>query len=43
MYYRVVFSREIYLTVGTRLFGDDQDSEYGRLEPVGLMEIQWFF
>lgn len=37
------FKREIYLTAGAQWFGGDDDSEYGRLEPVGLMELQWFF
>ncbi len=36
-------SQEIYFTAGAQWFGGDQDSEYGRLEPLGLMEIQWFF
>ncbi|MEQ9545072.1 MAG: hypothetical protein RIK85_03630 [Marinobacter sp.] len=35
--------REIYFTVGAQWFGGDDDSEYGRLEPLGLMEVQWFF
>ncbi|MGK7297411.1 MAG: hypothetical protein ACNS61_16590 [Candidatus Wenzhouxiangella sp. M2_3B_020] len=34
---------EIYLTVGAQVFGGDGDSEYGRLEPLGLLEVQWFF
>ncbi|GAA0843380.1 hypothetical protein GCM10009113_13120 [Marinobacter szutsaonensis] len=34
---------EIYLTAGAQWFGGDDDSEYGRFEPVGLMEVQWFF
>ena len=34
---------EIYLTVGAQVFGGDNDSEYGRLEPLGLLEVQWFF
>lgn len=37
------FNREIYLTVGAQWFGGDDDSEYGRSEPLGLMEVQWFF
>lgn len=36
-------SQEIYFTAGAQWFGGDQDSEYGSLEPLGLMEIQWFF
>lgn len=36
-------SHEIYFTAGAQWFGGDQDSEYGRLEPLGLIEIQWFF
>jgi len=35
--------QEVYFTAGAQWFGGDQDSEYGRLEPLGLMEIQWFF
>ncbi|WP_417531813.1 hypothetical protein [Marinobacter lipolyticus] len=35
--------REIYFTVGAQWFGGDDDSEYGALEPLGLMEVQWFF
>jgi len=34
---------EIYLTAGAQWFGGDDDSEYGRFDPVGLMELQWFF
>ncbi|BEH15772.1 hypothetical protein [Marinobacter shengliensis] len=37
------FRREVYLTAGAQLFGGDEESEYGRSEPVGLMEVQWFF
>ncbi len=37
------FKPEIYLTAGAQWFGGDDDSEYGRLEPLGLMEVQWFF
>ncbi|MDL0433456.1 hypothetical protein QPM17_20135 [Marinobacter sp. TBZ242] len=36
-------NREIYVTAGAQWFGGDDDSEYGRLEPLGLMEVQWFF
>jgi hypothetical protein len=36
-------SQEIYFTAGAQWFGGDQDSEYGRLERLGLMEIHWFF
>ncbi|WP_303290409.1 hypothetical protein [Marinobacter sp. SS5-14b] len=35
--------REIYVTVGAQWFGGGDDSEYGALEPLGLMELQWFF
>lgn len=34
---------EIYLTAGTQLYGGTPQSEYGRLEPLGLLEAQWFF
>ncbi|WP_297791007.1 hypothetical protein [uncultured Marinobacter sp.] len=34
---------EIYFTAGAQWFGGDDDSEYGKLEPLGLMEVQWFF
>ncbi|MFE8069999.1 hypothetical protein QQM79_02980 [Marinobacteraceae bacterium S3BR75-40.1] len=34
---------EVYLTAGAQLFGGDDDSEYGRLEPLGLLETLWFF
>lgn len=36
-------SQEIYFTAGAQWFGGDEDSEYGRLKSLGLMEIEWFF
>ena len=36
-------SHEIYFTAGAQWFGGDRESEYGKLEALGLMEVQWFF
>jgi len=36
-------TQEIYLTAGTQWFSGDDDSEFGRLEPLALLEVQWFF
>lgn len=37
------FSQEIYLTAGAQWFGGNDTSEYGMLEPLGLVEMQWYF
>lgn len=34
---------EVYLTAGVQLFGGDDESEYGFLNNLGLLEVQWFF
>ncbi|WP_417568136.1 hypothetical protein [Marinobacter sp.] len=34
---------EVYLTAGVQLFGGNDDSEYGALKSLGLLEAQWFF
>ena len=36
-------AQETYLTAGAQWFGGDDDSEFGRLEPLALLEVQWFF
>jgi len=36
-------TQETYLTAGAQWFGGDDDSEFGRLEPLALLEVQWFF
>ncbi|WP_096275885.1 hypothetical protein [Marinobacter sp. LV10R510-11A] len=36
-------ARETYLTAGAQWFGGDDDSEFGRLKPLALLEVQWFF
>ena len=35
--------REIYFTAGAQWFGGNDTSEYGKLDPLGLVEMQWFF
>lgn len=34
---------EVYFTVGMQIFGGDDNSEFGRLNTLGLLELQWFF
>ena len=36
-------TEEVYLMAGAQIFGGDDDSEYGRLEMLGLFELQWYF
>lgn len=36
-------TQETYLTAGAQWFGGDDDSEFGRLKPLALVEVQWFF
>lgn len=36
-------NREIYFTAGAQWFGGGDNSEYGKLEPLAVMEVQWFF
>ncbi|MBD3639504.1 MAG: hypothetical protein HUJ18_00785 [Marinobacter sp.] len=37
------FDREIYFTAGIQWYGGSDDREYGRLKPLGIAELQWFF
>ncbi|MBL1273718.1 MAG: hypothetical protein COB25_014825 [Oceanospirillales bacterium] len=36
-------TQEVYLTAGAQWFGGDNDGEFGKLEPLALLELQWFF
>lgn len=36
-------TREIYFTAGVQLFAGDSRSEYGKLDPLGLLEAHWYF
>ena len=36
-------AQEIYFTAGAQWFSGTSDSEFGRLEPLALLEVQWFF
>ncbi|WP_146083429.1 hypothetical protein [Marinobacter flavimaris] len=36
-------SQEIYFTAGAQWFGGGDDSEYGKLDPLALVEVEWFF
>ncbi len=36
-------AQEVYLTAGVQLFDGGNRSEYGQLDPLGLLEAHWFF
>lgn len=36
-------TQEVYLTAGVQLFDGGNQSEYGQLDPLGLLEAHWLF